>query len=202
MSSNRDFDREVTFEIVEEIGVIATHSTGWKKELNLVSWNGGQAKYDIRDWDPGHSRMSRGVTLKEQEMRQIVELLRRRRPHRRDRAQEQGVMMDTPMDPAESFAAVPASSVSDGQSQAVPAANLQSQTVPVANLQSRETQQPGEESLQGSMREMEELQEMSGSQQMPDPQEMTASRETDDDFFVPEVQNLEAAAEDGCSCCG
>ena len=81
MSSNRDFDREVTFEIVEEIGVIATHSTGWKKELNLVSWNGGQAKYDIRDWDPGHSRMSRGVTLKEQEMRQIVELLRRRRPH-------------------------------------------------------------------------------------------------------------------------
>ncbi len=192
MSSNRDFDREVTFEIVEEIGVIATHSTGWKKELNLVSWNGGQAKYDIRDWDPGHSRMSRGVTLKEQEMRQIVELLRRRRPHRRDREQEQGVMVDTPMDPAESFAEAPASSVSDGQSQAVPAANLQSQ----------ETQQPEEEPLQGSMRETEELQEMPGSQQMPDPQEMAASRETDDDFFVPEVQNLDAATEGGCSCYG
>ena len=192
MSSNRDFDREVTFEIVEEIGVIATHSTGWKKELNLVSWNGGQAKYDIRDWDPGHSRMSRGVTLKEQEMRQIVELLRRRRPHRRDREQEQGVMVDTPMDPAESFAEAPASSVSDGQIQAVPAADLQSQ----------ETQQPGEDPLQGSMRETEEPQEMPGSQQMPGSQEMAASRETDDDFFVPEVQNLEAAAEDGCSCCG
>ena len=191
MSSNRDFDREVTFEIVEEIGVIATHSTGWKKELNLVSWNGGQAKYDIRDWDPGHSRMSRGVTLKEQEMRQIVELLRRRRPHRRDREQEQGVMVDTPMDPAESFAEAPASSVSDGRSQAVPAANLRSQ----------ETQQPGEEPLQGSMRETEEPQEMPGSQQMPGSQEMAASRETDDDFFVPEVQNLDAA-EDGCSCCG
>ena len=192
MSSNRDFDREVTFEIVEEIGVIATHSTGWKKELNLVSWNGGQAKYDIRDWDPGHSRMSRGVTLKEQEMRQIVELLRRRRPHRRDREQEQGGMGDTPMDPAESFAEAPASSVSDGQRQAVPAANLQSQ----------ETQQPGEEPLQGSMRETEEPREMPGSQQMPDPQEMAASRETDDDFFVPEVQNLDAATEGGCSCCG
>lgn len=192
MSSNRDFDREVTFEIVEEIGVIATHSTGWKKELNLVSWNGGQAKYDIRDWDPGHSRMSRGVTLKEQEMRQIVELLRRRRPHRRDREQEQGVMVDTPMDPAESFAEAPASSVSDGQSQAVSAANLQSQ----------ETQQPGDEPLQGSMRETEEPQEMPGSQQMPGSQEMAASRETDDDFFVPEVQNLDAATESGCSCCG
>lgn len=192
MSSNRDFDREVTFEIVEEIGVIATHSTGWKKELNLVSWNGGQAKYDIRDWDPGHSRMSRGVTLKEQEMRQIVELLRRRRPHRRDREQEQGVMVDTPMDPAESFAEAPASSVSDGQSQAVPATNLQSQ----------ETQQPGEDPLQGSMRETEEPREMPGSQQMQGSQEMAASRETDDDFLVPEVQNLEAATEDGCSCCG
>lgn len=192
MSSNRDFDREVTFEIVEEIGVIATHSTGWKKELNLVSWNGGQAKYDIRDWDPGHSRMSRGVTLKEQEMRQIVELLRRRRPHRRDREQEQGVMVDTPMDPAESFAEAPASSVSDGQSQAVPAADLQSQ----------ETQQLGEDPLQGSMRETEEPREMPGSQQMPGSQEMAASRETDDDFFVPEVQNLDAATEGGCSCCG
>lgn len=192
MSSNRDFDREVTFEIVEEIGVIATHSTGWKKELNLVSWNGGQAKYDIRDWDPGHSRMSRGVTLKEQEMRQIVELLRRRRPHRRDREQEQGVMVDTPMDLAESFAEAPASSVSDGQSQAVSATNLQSQ----------ETQQLGEEPLQGSMRETEEPREMPGSQQMQGSQEMAASRETDDDFFAPEVQNLDAATEGGCSCCG
>ena len=101
MSSSRGFDREVTFEIVEEIGVISTHSTGWKKELNLVSWNGGQAKYDIRDWDPDHSRMSRGVTLKEQEMRQIVELLRRRRPHRRARESEQGIMMDAVPDAAE-----------------------------------------------------------------------------------------------------
>ena len=185
MSSNRDFDREVTFEIVEEIGVIATHSTGWKKELNLVSWNGGQAKYDIRDWDPGHSRMSRGVTLKEQEMRQIVELLRRRRPHRRDREQEQGVMVDTPMDPAESFAEAPASSVAGGQSQAAP----------MANLQSQEAERPAEESLQGSMQEPAE------PQQIPEPQETAASRETDDDFFVPETQNLDAATEGGCSCC-
>ena len=101
-------------------------------------------------------------------------------------------MVDTPMDPAESFAEAPASSVSDGQSQAVPAANPQSQ----------ETQQPGEEPLQGSMRETEEPQEMPGSQQMQGSQEMAASRETDDDFFAPEVQNLDAATEGGCSCCG
>ena len=157
MSSNMDFDREVTFEIVEEIGVIATHSTGWKKELNLVSWNGGQAKYDIRDWDPGHSRMSRGVTLKEQEMRQIVELLRKRRPHRRDREQEQGVMMDEP------------------PSQATP--------------------QPAEEPLQ------EAVQGTAEPQQMPETQETAASGETEDDFFVPEAQNLDTATESGCACC-
>ena len=75
MSSNRDFDREVTFEIVEEFGVIATHSTGWKKELNLVSCNGGQAKYDIRDWDPDHERMSRGITLSEKEMGRVRQML-------------------------------------------------------------------------------------------------------------------------------
>ena len=104
MSSNRGFDREVTFEIVEEIGVIAAHSTWWKKELNLVSWNGGPAKYDIRDWDPDHSRMSRGVTLKEQEMRLIVDLLRKRRPHRRSAEPEQGPALNTSSDTAEVFA--------------------------------------------------------------------------------------------------
>ena len=73
-----DRNREVTFEIVEEIGIIASASTGWTKELNLVAWNGGQAKYDIREWSPHHDRMSRGITLNEQEMRMIVELLKRR----------------------------------------------------------------------------------------------------------------------------
>ncbi|MBQ9015121.1 MAG: hypothetical protein IJ109_03280 [Firmicutes bacterium] len=71
-------DREVTFEIVEEIGVISTSGTGWQKELNIVAWNGNQGKYDIREWSPHHDRMSRGITLNEQEMRSIVDLLKRR----------------------------------------------------------------------------------------------------------------------------
>ena len=71
-------EREITFEIVEEIGVISAHPTGWAKEINLVSWNGGQPKYDIREWSPAHDQMSRGITLNEKEMRLIIELLRRR----------------------------------------------------------------------------------------------------------------------------
>lgn len=71
-------DREVTYEIIEEIGVISAHPTGWNKEINLVSWNGNTPKYDIRDWSPNHDQMGRGITLHEKEMRLILELLRRR----------------------------------------------------------------------------------------------------------------------------
>ena len=78
-------DRDVTFEIIEEIGIISTLDTGWTKEINLVRWNGGVAKYDIRDWDPQHMRMSKGITLKEEEMRRILDLMRRRRSNARGR---------------------------------------------------------------------------------------------------------------------
>ena len=78
------FDREVRFEILEQIGVLSTHSTGWNKELNVVSWNGGQPKYDIRDWDLDHEHMSRGITLTEKEMRQVFDLMKRRRMNHRE----------------------------------------------------------------------------------------------------------------------
>ena len=94
-------------------------------------------------------------------------------------------MVDMPMESAESFVEAPDASVPGGQSQ----------TAPMANLQSQEAERPAEESLQGSMQEPAE------PQQIPEPQETAASRETDDDFFVPEAQNLDAATEGGCSCC-
>ncbi len=69
---------EIVFEITERIGVIKPYPTGWNKELNLVSWNRNPAKYDIRDWDPEHEHMSRGITLHPDEMRKIAELLKER----------------------------------------------------------------------------------------------------------------------------
>lgn len=68
-------DREITFEIKEQLGVIAEHPTGWNKELNKVAWNGNLSKYDLRDWDPEHLRMSRGITLSEEEARALYKLL-------------------------------------------------------------------------------------------------------------------------------
>ena len=59
---------EVTFKIVERIAVLATSETGWSKELNRVAWNGGVAKFDIRQWDSSHQKMGRGITLSAEEM--------------------------------------------------------------------------------------------------------------------------------------
>ena len=93
MEAYNGADRSVRFEIVEFIGVLAEHSTGWKKEINLVSWNGGTPKYDIRDWEPGHERMSKGITLNEYEMRHIFDLMKRRKQRRNNIRNEADVRM-------------------------------------------------------------------------------------------------------------
>jgi len=66
---------EITFEITKHIGVLSTSAKGWTKELNLVSWNGREAKYDIRDWSPEHETMSKGITLSDEEITELKALL-------------------------------------------------------------------------------------------------------------------------------
>jgi hypothetical protein len=63
---------EVTYEIRRRLGVLSTNErSGWTKEANLVSWNGGPEKLDIRDWKPDHSKMSKGITLSADETRAL-----------------------------------------------------------------------------------------------------------------------------------
>ena len=66
---------EIKYEIVKALGVLSEGSNGWKKELNLVSWNGRAPKYDIRDWDTDHEKMGKGITLSENEMKNLVDLI-------------------------------------------------------------------------------------------------------------------------------
>lgn len=68
----------ITFEIIKQLGVISESPTGWKKELNIVKWGDREPKYDIRDWDKEHERMSRGLTLTEEEAEKLSELLAER----------------------------------------------------------------------------------------------------------------------------
>ena len=61
----------IKFEITAHLATLSTSPKGWTKELNLVSWNGAAAKYDIRDWSPDHSKMGKGVTLSVDEMKEL-----------------------------------------------------------------------------------------------------------------------------------
>lgn len=64
---------ELKYEIVETLGILSENAKGWTKELNKVSWNDREPKYDLREWNPDHTRMGKGVTLTDEE----VDMLRR-----------------------------------------------------------------------------------------------------------------------------
>ncbi|EKF50793.1 bacterial seryl-tRNA synthetase-like protein [Lactococcus garvieae DCC43] len=67
---------DIDFEIVEHIGIItpASRYHPWNKEINVVSWNGGEAKIDIREWNNDHTRMKKGLTLKKEEFFNLLEV--------------------------------------------------------------------------------------------------------------------------------
>jgi len=66
---------EIKYDIVKNIGVLSTAGSGWTKELNLISWNERDAKYDLRDWSPDRAKMGKGVTLSREELLALKELL-------------------------------------------------------------------------------------------------------------------------------
>lgn len=66
---------ELKYEITKQIGVLSESSRGWTKELNMVSWNDREPKYDLREWSPDHSRMGKGITLTEEDITALKELL-------------------------------------------------------------------------------------------------------------------------------
>ncbi len=66
---------EIKFEIVKEIGVLSETSKGWKTELNLVSWNDREPKYDLRTWSENHEKIGKGITLSKDEIGKLKELL-------------------------------------------------------------------------------------------------------------------------------
>ena len=68
----------IQYNIIEEIAEISQGSRGWTKQLNLVSWDGGTPKYDIRSWAPDRAHMGKGVTLTEAEARAVYEALKER----------------------------------------------------------------------------------------------------------------------------
>lgn len=63
---------DINYKIIKKIAVLSESSKGWRKEVNLISWNDAAPKYDIRDWAPDHEKIGKGVTLTEEEMRTLI----------------------------------------------------------------------------------------------------------------------------------
>ena len=68
-------EKSVSWEIKEHLAVLKEGSNGWKKELNIVSWNDGPARFDIRDWSEDHHHMAKGVTMNMDEGRKVYEAM-------------------------------------------------------------------------------------------------------------------------------
>ncbi len=66
---------ELKYEILKNICVLSKSASGWAKELNLISWNDREPKYDLRDWSADHTKMGKGVTLSAEELAALKSLL-------------------------------------------------------------------------------------------------------------------------------
>ena len=66
---------EIKFEIKKHYGILSESAKGWTKELNLVSWRDAEPKFDLRDWNPEHEKMGRGITMTKEELIKLKALL-------------------------------------------------------------------------------------------------------------------------------
>ena len=66
---------DIKFEIIKKIGMLSETTSGWSKQLNLISWNEREPKYDLRDWAPDGEKMSKGVTLSREELLALKDVL-------------------------------------------------------------------------------------------------------------------------------
>ncbi len=66
---------EITYKITKEIGVLSESSSGWTRQINMVSWNDRDPKYDIRDWAPEREKMSKGISLTAEEVALLKDIL-------------------------------------------------------------------------------------------------------------------------------
>lgn len=66
---------DIKYDITQQVGTLSEGAKGWSKQLNLISWNDREPKYDIRDWAPDHEKMGKGVTLSKEEIINLRNIL-------------------------------------------------------------------------------------------------------------------------------
>ena len=76
MEEKKKASSEIRYEIINELGVIPAEKGSMRLELNRISWNGNEPKYDLRRWSPNRDKMGKGVTMSERELIALYELLK------------------------------------------------------------------------------------------------------------------------------
>ena len=66
---------EFKYEVTQKLGILSKSKSGWTREINLISWNGAEPKYDIRDWSPDHEKMGKGISLSADEIDKLKIIL-------------------------------------------------------------------------------------------------------------------------------
>ncbi len=67
---------DFSFSIEKHIGVLSQGKGGWQVELNLVSWSGREPKFDLRSWSPDHQKMGKGITMTQEELKKLGQIIR------------------------------------------------------------------------------------------------------------------------------
>ncbi|WP_188802266.1 YdbC family protein [Sporolactobacillus putidus] len=65
----------IQYEIVNRVGILSESPKGWQKQLNIISWNGREPKYDLRDWAPDGEKMGKGITLSLDDLKALKKML-------------------------------------------------------------------------------------------------------------------------------
>ena len=67
---------DIKYEIKQNVGTLSVNEKSkWTKELNLISWADKEPKFDLRDWGPDHEKMGKGVTLTNEELKSLYDIL-------------------------------------------------------------------------------------------------------------------------------
>lgn len=64
---------DVDYQILKNLVTFPAEGNGvFHKELNLISWRGRMPKYDLRSWTDDRSAMTKGITLTEEQMKEVA----------------------------------------------------------------------------------------------------------------------------------
>lgn len=67
---------EFKYDLYSEVAVLSETERGISTEVNIISFNEGKRKLDIRKWDKKNDRMLKGIALTKAEALLLLETLK------------------------------------------------------------------------------------------------------------------------------